>query len=150
MIRLHTLLSLDYMDITYSVTSALIWSMLEPSIGITLACIPVLKNLFPHIFRSRTGSKRSGETSGGTSRSGKKSNGSFQALEEFPLQPGGGAKVRDAENAALERSESAAVDGESVAESNREVRREGPLDRPASRQPGLKKNVVLTRGWGAQ
>ncbi|KAH7126606.1 hypothetical protein B0J11DRAFT_281410 [Dendryphion nanum] len=155
-IRLRTLLTLDYTDITYSVTSALIWSMLEPSIGITLACVPVLKNLFPQLFRTLRSSKQtgSGENSGGTSRSAKKTNGGFQALDEYPLQPGSNAstsstKGKEPDFLARERSGSGVADSESVVEGSGEVRREGPLDRPASRQPGLKKNIVTTRKWGS-
>ncbi|KAF2679668.1 hypothetical protein K458DRAFT_346656, partial [Lentithecium fluviatile CBS 122367] len=55
-VRLHSLLTIDYNDATHSVTSALIWSMLEPSVGITLACVPVLKNLIPRVFSSFSGS----------------------------------------------------------------------------------------------
>jgi len=54
-IRVVTLVKVSYTDITYSVPTALIWSMLEPTLGITLACIPVTRPLFMRGINSTRG-----------------------------------------------------------------------------------------------
>jgi hypothetical protein len=79
-VRLHALLTVDYNDATYSVTSALIWSMLEPSLGIILACVPVLKNLVPALFDSFSGS--SAQLNNNASR---RTARRFHAHDEYPL-----------------------------------------------------------------
>ncbi|KAI1869888.1 uncharacterized protein JN550_005478 [Neoarthrinium moseri] len=45
-LRLHSIRSIDFSDITYTVAEAQIWSALEPALGITVACVPVLRPLF--------------------------------------------------------------------------------------------------------
>ncbi|OCL14689.1 hypothetical protein AOQ84DRAFT_280489, partial [Glonium stellatum] len=82
-IRLITLVHLSYTDITYSVPEALIWSMLEPAIGITLACLPVIRPLLGSSFRSLSkGSKND-----------KLRSSEFRQLdEEYPLRSIGDLK----------------------------------------------------------
>lgn len=43
--RLVSLTKIDYSDITYNITDALIFGALEPSVGVTLACLPLLRPL---------------------------------------------------------------------------------------------------------
>ncbi|KAI9157932.1 Satratoxin biosynthesis SC16 cluster protein [Paramyrothecium foliicola] len=43
--RIHTLKSMDFVDITYSIPLANIFSGLEPSIAIVLACVPLMRPL---------------------------------------------------------------------------------------------------------
>ncbi|ORY04543.1 hypothetical protein BCR34DRAFT_55106 [Clohesyomyces aquaticus] len=92
-VRLRSLLVLDYTDITYSVPSALIWSMLEPSIAVTLACVPIIYGLVPgDILRltngssKRSDSKRSGSILSPARQAVVPEN--FQAADEVPLEPG--------------------------------------------------------------
>ncbi|ODH14526.1 hypothetical protein ACO22_06567 [Paracoccidioides brasiliensis] len=54
-IRIHTLSSMDFKDITYSLPSANIFSGLEPSVAITLSCIPLLRPLLRHGNYSNNG-----------------------------------------------------------------------------------------------
>ncbi|PGG99924.1 hypothetical protein AJ79_08361 [Helicocarpus griseus UAMH5409] len=44
-IRINTLSSMDFLDITFSIPPANIFSGLEPSVAVTLACIPLLRPL---------------------------------------------------------------------------------------------------------
>ena len=55
MIRLKYLLQVDFTgDITYTVVDAIIWSFLEPTLGVTIGCMPTLGPLVhrvtPHMF----------------------------------------------------------------------------------------------------
>lgn len=43
--RLASIKEIDYADLTYNIPKALIFSSLEPSLGVTLACIPLLRPL---------------------------------------------------------------------------------------------------------
>ena len=118
-VRLHVLLTVDYNDATYSVTGALIWSMLEPSIGIILACVPILKNLIPKIFST---------LSGGSSRtkdSVPQRNAAFDVLDEHPLSPVN--KHDDVYH--YHREANLGEDGDSIASGRGVVQREGPLDK---------------------
>lgn len=44
-LRLKSIRAIDFADITYTVAEAQIWSALEPALGITVACVPVLQPL---------------------------------------------------------------------------------------------------------
>lgn len=46
-IRLAFLTSMDYLDVTYTGTPFILMSLVEPSLAVTLACIPLLRPLFP-------------------------------------------------------------------------------------------------------
>jgi hypothetical protein len=90
-IRLHSLLVVDFGDPTYSVTTSTIWSILEPSLAIILACTPALKHLFRRVSTS-LGSKRSRSDNIATPLSRRsitmgRRNGNFEALDEYPLYP---------------------------------------------------------------
>lgn len=54
--RLISLQELDYADITYNIPHALIFGALEPSVGVTLACIPLLRPLLGRSKYSSNGS----------------------------------------------------------------------------------------------
>ncbi|KAK8084911.1 hypothetical protein PG997_006182 [Apiospora hydei] len=43
--RLHSLVEVDMTDVTYTVPLPIMWSALEPCLGITLACVPLLRPL---------------------------------------------------------------------------------------------------------
>ncbi|MCJ1254431.1 hypothetical protein MMC24_002246 [Lignoscripta atroalba] len=89
-VRLITLVGVSYTDITYSVVDALIWSMLEPALGITLACLPVMRPLLPKTFPGRS-EKRSKDSS----NSGRAAKAfyakNFRQIDdqEYPLRPVG-------------------------------------------------------------
>ncbi|KAK1753122.1 hypothetical protein QBC47DRAFT_304223 [Echria macrotheca] len=57
-IRIHTLKSMDFNDITYSIPRANIFSGLEPSVAVTLACIPLLRPLLGRSKYSTDGTPR--------------------------------------------------------------------------------------------
>ncbi|OBT78024.1 hypothetical protein VF21_03106 [Pseudogymnoascus sp. 05NY08] len=86
-IRLKSLVTVSYEDITYSVPDALIWSMLEPSLGLTLASITIMRPVFSKIFPDNT---QPGNTSNintnPNSNSGLASK-NFQRIDEYPLDP---------------------------------------------------------------
>ncbi|MCJ1285840.1 hypothetical protein MMC26_005181 [Xylographa opegraphella] len=81
-VRLITLVSVSYADITYSVVDALIWSMLEPALGVTLACLPLMRPLFSLVFPD-TKSKVSANSGSGFSFSQSKDNSKkFRKLDD--------------------------------------------------------------------
>lgn len=45
-IRLYSLVEVDMTDATFTIPLPILWSALEPCLGITLACIPLLRPLF--------------------------------------------------------------------------------------------------------
>ncbi|KAL4938328.1 hypothetical protein BDV06DRAFT_215183 [Aspergillus oleicola] len=45
--RLVSLSLLDFTDLTSNITEAMIWGTIEPALGITLACVPFMKPVFP-------------------------------------------------------------------------------------------------------
>jgi hypothetical protein len=84
-IRLKSLVTVSYEDITYSVPDALIWSMLEPSLGLTLASIPIMRPVFSKIFPDNTQQGNTGlSNTNPTSTSGLASK-NFQRIDEYPL-----------------------------------------------------------------
>ncbi|KAL8725821.1 MAG: hypothetical protein Q9166_007108 [cf. Caloplaca sp. 2 TL-2023] len=50
-LRLISLVTVSYTDITWTVTDPLLWSMLEPCVGITCACIPLMRPLLSRASR---------------------------------------------------------------------------------------------------
>ncbi|KAL9109957.1 MAG: hypothetical protein Q9227_005480 [Pyrenula ochraceoflavens] len=64
-LRIVSLSTLNYKDITYNIPQALIWGTLEPELGIILACVPICRPIFMR-DRSVNGS---GSGSGNTSNS---------------------------------------------------------------------------------
>jgi hypothetical protein len=60
--RLASLMRVDTTDITYTVAMPIMWSALEPCIGITLACVPLLRPLFGGRY-TPTGTARFGASS---------------------------------------------------------------------------------------
>lgn len=45
--RLVALFQIDASDITYSIHDALVWTFVEPCIGLVCACLPIIRGLFP-------------------------------------------------------------------------------------------------------
>ncbi|KAK0617793.1 integral membrane protein [Bombardia bombarda] len=56
--RLNSLTELDYSDITFNIPHALIFGSLEPSVGVILACIPLLRPLLARSQYSASGTAR--------------------------------------------------------------------------------------------
>lgn len=127
---MKSLLAVDYTDITYSVIDALIWSMLEPALGIALACTPIIRPMFK-IFRERStanSSSMNGPISDNHSHNlssiAKSDSKNFQRLEEdgaIRLRPMGNERSYeigykrdtgdDAESHGTSRSEEELVSG---------------------------------------
>lgn len=61
-IRLVTLLQVNYADITYSVTIPFIFTGLEPTLAVALPCIPLLRPLLGNCQYSGNGTARLGAT----------------------------------------------------------------------------------------
>lgn len=51
--RLTSLLDVSFTDLTYTVTDGLIWSLLEPTLGLVSACLPTMRPLFGKLFPER-------------------------------------------------------------------------------------------------
>lgn len=97
-IRIKELSSIDYSDITYNVPMSLIFSALEPSLAVTLACVPLLRPLVSRITGSITGSGlRSGQTNSAAFGS---KNRQFEPLHDdssqYQLRPVGAKHVAEA------------------------------------------------------
>lgn len=93
-LRMKSLLTVSYTDITYSVVDALIWSMLEPALGIALACMPIIRPLFSKIFPDRLTSRSKSKTSSKNSMLAPKGDAkNFQRIQDQsgyalgPLRP---------------------------------------------------------------
>ncbi|KAH9886116.1 hypothetical protein F4778DRAFT_759065 [Xylariomycetidae sp. FL2044] len=86
-LRLHSIRSIDFTDITFTVAEAQVWSALEPALAITLACIPILRPLLGRSY-SATGTALGGNQK----RTGRKV-GEFAQLDEnssdYQLSPYG-------------------------------------------------------------
>lgn len=104
--RIASISEVDYSDLTFNVPKALILSSLEPSLGVTLACIPLLRPLLGRSKYSETGTARynvSGDTgtsgrNGGLSGGGGQNKG-FAVLDDdssqHQLRPLGGKNKTD-------------------------------------------------------
>ncbi|KAK9311147.1 hypothetical protein V1524DRAFT_457636 [Lipomyces starkeyi] len=84
-VRTITLVKVSYTDITYSVPIALIWSMMEPTLAITIACVPIMRPLFKGMMSTNKGASGSG--SGHDSHN-------FQNIDEQHLFPLGNIKQK--------------------------------------------------------
>lgn len=84
-IRLKSLVTVSYADITYSVPDALIWSMLEPSLALTLASIPIMRPVFSKLFPDniQPGSTGNSNPNGNSGLASK----NFQRIDEYSLDP---------------------------------------------------------------
>ncbi|KAL2150090.1 hypothetical protein VTH82DRAFT_7766 [Thermothelomyces myriococcoides] len=93
-IRIKELSSIDYSDITYNVPMSLIFSALEPSLAVTLACVPLLRPLVSRITGSGL---RSGQTNSAAFGS---KNRQFEPLHDdssqYQLRPVGAKHVAEA------------------------------------------------------
>jgi len=61
LVRLIELTSLGVTDLTWDYVSPIIWSTVEPSIGLLCACVPVMGALLPKSFMERIRSSRGGQ-----------------------------------------------------------------------------------------
>lgn len=66
-LRLYYLSQLSYTDVTFGIPNALIFSALEPGVGITLACIPFLRPLLGRSQYSQKGTAQYYTTAEGRS-----------------------------------------------------------------------------------
>lgn len=66
--RIDSIKEVNYADLTFNVPKALILSSLEPSLGVTLACIPLLRPLLGRSRYSKTGTARYSISGGERSR----------------------------------------------------------------------------------
>lgn len=86
-VRTITLVHISYLDITHSVPTALIWSMLEPTLGVTIACVPVMRPMLVSFLPSIKGSSnKSGSSAGGFDPR------NFQNIDEQQLYPLGNVR----------------------------------------------------------
>lgn len=60
-LRLKSLNTLDYADLTYSITAPYIFTALEPSLAVTIACVPTLRPLLGGRYTA-TGTAKFGNT----------------------------------------------------------------------------------------
>ncbi|KAF2497887.1 hypothetical protein BU16DRAFT_559613 [Lophium mytilinum] len=139
-VRLITLIHLSYSDITYSVPNALIWSMLEPAIGITLACLPVIRPLLGSGFSSLSKSKNTSE---------KLHSSNFQQLDEdYPLRSLGDSKRTMNVEAGSEHGSTREIN---VPEINEQyaIENTGPLDahRMSKRDQKITVTQEFTQEW---
>ncbi|OJD25646.1 hypothetical protein ACJ73_02982 [Blastomyces percursus] len=114
-VRIHALSSMDFEDITFSIPPANIFSGLEPSVAVTLSCIPLLR---PLLNRSQYGSDgtpgyRATNTTGASKSSGPSDGGGFEQLNDdssqYQLRPAAGkhfAAVSTAKKPASSRRDS--------------------------------------------
>ncbi|WYZ41392.1 hypothetical protein EsH8_V_000287 [Colletotrichum jinshuiense] len=70
-LRLYYLANLKYYDVTFNIPNALIFSALEPGVGITLACIPFLRPLLGRSQYSTKGTARYYTSNGNSDRMGR-------------------------------------------------------------------------------
>ncbi|KAB5542890.1 hypothetical protein GE09DRAFT_230156 [Coniochaeta sp. 2T2.1] len=119
-IRIHTLSSMDFTDITYSIPPANIFSGLEPSVAVILSCIPLLR---PLLGRGRGSSDNTGYNSSQakTFELQSKECGPFVPLgddsSQYQLRPDGPehtASVHASKRSASSGRRSGEVEGEDV------------------------------------
>ncbi|KAL3481340.1 hypothetical protein BJX99DRAFT_271274 [Aspergillus californicus] len=85
-LRLVSLSILDFNDLTSNITDAMIWGTIEPALGVTLACIPFMKPIFP-FSRSMVRYTYPGGTRTGTSLHNPFSKRGFQQpYDPYPLE----------------------------------------------------------------
>ncbi|KAI3395546.1 hypothetical protein diail_1208 [Diaporthe ilicicola] len=85
-VKVALLPSVDSGDITYSIQHAMILTVLEASLAVILACIPVLRPLFRSAISTiRPKSALGNYTSTAARKSQKPRTGGFSVLEEQPL-----------------------------------------------------------------
>lgn len=142
--RLAAIPDVDYLDLTYSVPKTLILSSLEPSLGVTLACIPLLRPLLGRSKYSKNGTASheiSAQAPGGSgairSRDEIRKKDGFAVLEDdssqYQLRPVGGQH-----NTAVSAARGDGSPGSSDAEDG-DVRR--------SRGPTVDKGIAVERTW---
>ncbi|KAL1851037.1 hypothetical protein Daus18300_012707 [Diaporthe australafricana] len=87
-VKVALLPSVDTGDITFSIQHAMILTVLEASLAVILACIPVLRPLFRSaISTMRTKSAVGNYTSTAARKSQMPRTGGFSVIEEQPLTP---------------------------------------------------------------
>jgi hypothetical protein len=114
--------------------------MIEPSVGIILACLPTIRVLFPAIFS--TLSKRSGDSNGTPAGMGPYQR--HQAADEYPLTPV--EKAGQGNRTTISGRPMETLDSDSnfsdLENAGAQTPREGPLNQ---NPPGSK--IVVTREW---
>lgn len=96
--RLVTLLQVDYNDITYSTPVPFIFSGLEPTLAVTLPCIPLLRPLLGQSKYSANGTARFGPTMPTTLFSrvkwGRKHGGPVEIPEDVEVEEPRGREIQ--------------------------------------------------------
>jgi len=52
-IRLKSLLDIEFTDVTYTLAQPLMWTTIEPSLAIINACLPIMRPLFVYVLPAR-------------------------------------------------------------------------------------------------
>lgn len=105
-IRIHTLSSMKFDDITYSMPPANIFSGLEPSVAVILACIPLMRPLLGRTRFASEGSRTYGSANPSKAiefESGNDVKGPFEPLSDtssrYRLRPTGPKHYADVQTA---------------------------------------------------
>lgn len=53
-IRMQSLITLDFSDISYNMLNPVFWTVTEPSLAIINACLPIMRHLMKHLFGQRS------------------------------------------------------------------------------------------------
>ena len=88
--RVSVLSTMDFADITYSIPLANIFSGLEPSLAVILACVPLMRPLLGKSVGSSAGQSRSAYPVSGRSDRGKPPTNEFEPLDDesqYRLRP---------------------------------------------------------------
>ncbi|KAF4786043.1 integral membrane protein [Colletotrichum scovillei] len=89
-LRLYYLANLVYLDVTFNIPNALIFSALEPGVGITLACIPFLRPLLGRSSYSTKGTANyyssNGKSDGLSNRRSKRQSDGFVLVDNLSQQ----------------------------------------------------------------
>ncbi|EGC48477.1 integral membrane protein [Histoplasma capsulatum var. duboisii H88] len=86
-VRIHTLSSMDFADITYSIPPANIFSGLEPSVAVTLSCIPLLRPLLRRPkYGSGSNTSYPANSTGASKNNGPGGGGGFEQLNDNSSQ----------------------------------------------------------------
>ncbi|KAI1340025.1 hypothetical protein F5Y15DRAFT_61891 [Xylariaceae sp. FL0016] len=88
-IRVKLLSGVDFADVTYTISNAVLFSALEPCLAITLACVPVLRPLLPQRYQPSESAKIGASTIRRMPRSGRFDSkpGQYSSTEQLRPDP---------------------------------------------------------------
>lgn len=61
-LRVYNLSRVDYSDLSYTASDSFIWSIIEPTVGLGIACAPMIRSLYGHMFHASQAGKSSQTT----------------------------------------------------------------------------------------